>query len=157
MVLAEPACHRRSRDFAELTANSAPRSRPDTSRGDPPFDSALFREHAEAMFGDAPDGITLQLGGRIVYANRRMAALTGHADPGGLIGLSSLHLYSADELAPVLARLQSAFFGKPTVPARHVLVRLDGTKVEVEVACLLLSLASARMLVEVVRGIAQST
>jgi hypothetical protein len=36
-------------------------------------------------------------------------------------------------------------------------VRLDGTKVEVEVACLLLSLASARMLVEVVRGIAQST
>ena len=145
-LVEQPTCQRRSRDIAELAADSAPRSR-----------LARFREHAEAMFGDAPDGITLQLDGRIVYANRRMATLAGYGDPDGLIGLSSLHFYCEEELAPVLARLQSTFFGKPTIPARHRIRRLDGTKVEVEVACLLLSLASAPMLVEVVRGIAQST
>ena len=154
MALAEqPTCTRRSRDIAELAADSAPKT-PDPDR---PLDGAILRRHADAMFGDAPDGITLQLDGRIVYANRRMAALTGHGDPDGLIGLSSLHFYSEDELAPVLARLQSTFFGKPTNPARHIMRRLDGSKVEVEVACLLLTLASAPVLVEVVRGIAQST
>ena len=155
MALAEqPTCRRRSRDFAELAADSAPS---DLARLESRLDRDGLREHAEAMFGDAPDGITLQLDGRIVYANRRMAALTGHGDPDGLIGLSSLHFYSEDELAPVLARLQSTFFGRPTRPARHVMRRLDGSKVEVEVACLLLTLASAPMLVEVVRGIVQST
>jgi PAS domain S-box-containing protein len=159
MALAEqPACSRRSRDIAELAADSAPH---DSELDDADLDGTLdrdgLREHAEAMFGDAPDGITLQLDGRIVYANRRMAALTGHGDPDGLIGLSSLHFYSEDQLAPVLARLQSTFFGKPTSPARHMMRRLDGSKVEVEVACLLLTLASSPMLVEVVRGIAQST
>jgi PAS domain S-box-containing protein len=149
----QPTCARRSRDIAELAADSAPRH-PNGAR---PLDGALLRQHADAMFGDAPDGITLQLGGRIVYANRRMAALTGHGDPSGLIGLSSLHFYCEEELARVLARLQSTFFGKPTTPARHVMRRLDGSQVEVEVACLLLTLASAPMLVEVVRGIAQST
>jgi PAS domain S-box-containing protein len=151
-ALAERPTCRRSRDIAELAADSAPANRTRTR-----IDGTDLREHAEAMFGDAPDGITLQLDGRIVYANRRMAVLTGHGDPAGLIGLSSLHFYSEDELAPVLARLQSTFFGKPTSPVRHVMRRLDGTRVEVEVACLLLSLASAPMLVEVVRGIAQST
>jgi PAS domain S-box-containing protein len=149
----QPTCVRRSRDIAELAADSAPSDR-DAGRS---FDRAVFREHAEAMFGDAPDGIMLQLDGRIVYANRRMAALTGHADPAGLIGLSSLHLYCEDELAPVLARLQSTFFGKPTTPARHRMRRTDGSKIEVEVACLLLSLASLPMLVEVVRVLAHST
>jgi PAS domain S-box-containing protein len=154
MALAErPTCRRRSRGIAELAADSAS-SRPIRRR---PFDGAIFRAHAEAMFGDAPDGITLQLDGRIVYANRRMATLTGHDDPAGLLGLSSLHLYSEEELHTVLARLQSTFFGRPTIPARHQMRRLDGSKIEVEVACLLLSLASAPMLVEVVRGIAQST
>jgi PAS domain S-box-containing protein len=155
MALAEQTYHRRSRDIAELAADSAPEI--DRADGPESLDRALFREHAEAMFGEAPDGITLQLDGRIVYANRRMAALTGHGDPSGLIGLSSLHLYSEDELATVLARLQSTFFGKPTTPVRHRMRRLDGSKVEVEVACLLLSLASAPMLVEVVRGIVQTT
>ena len=78
----QPTCVRRSRDIAELAADSAPCARK-VGRS---FDGALFREHAEAMFGDAPDGIMLQLDGRIVYANRRMAALTGHADPARLIG-----------------------------------------------------------------------
>ena len=113
-------------------------------------------QHASSHFAaDIIERVTID--GRIIYANRRMAALTGHSDPDGLIGLSSLQFYSEDELAPVLARLQSTFFGKPTNPARHIMRRLDGTKVEVEVACLLLTLASAPMLVEVVRGIVQTT
>ncbi|HKA13458.1 MAG TPA: PAS domain S-box protein [Myxococcota bacterium] len=109
--------------------------------------------HADALFGDAPDGITMQLAGRIVYANRRMAELTGHGDPAGLVGLSSLHFYAEDDLPPVLARLQSTFFGRPTRPARHRLRRLDGTKIPVEAACMLLSLASSPVLVEVVRSL----
>ena len=103
--------------------------------------------------GVARDGITMQQGGRIVYANRRMAELTGHGDPAGLVGLSSLHFYAEDDLTQVLARLQSTFFGKPTTPARHKLRRLDGTKIPVEAACMLLTLASSPVLVEVVRGL----
>lgn len=114
-------------------------------------DDALFREHAEALFGDAPDGITIQHAGRIVYANPRMAALTGHGDPARLIGVSSLHLYSEEDLGLVLARLQSTFFGRPTAPVQHRILRSDGEQIEVEVSCLLLTLASTRMLVEVVR------
>lgn len=128
---------RRSRDLADTAADSA----------------ARLRENADALFGDAPDGITLQLGGRIVYANRRMAELVGHGDPDRLLGLSSLHFYCADDLAPVLARLQSTFFGRPASPARHELRRLDGTKIQVEATCLLLSLSCARVLLKILRSV----
>jgi PAS domain S-box-containing protein len=143
------------RDIAEPAANSAAKdhgdgvSDPDDQLSD--RDTAVFRHHADALFGDAPDGITIQHGGRIVYANRRMAALTGHSDPAHLIGASSLHLYSEDDLASVLARLQSTYFGRPTPPMRHRIQRTDGEQIEVEVSCLLLTLASTRMLVEVAR------
>jgi hypothetical protein len=68
-----------------------------------------------------------------------------------LIGASSLHLYTEDDLASVLARLQSTYFGRPTPPMRHRIQRTDGEQIEVEVSCLLLTLASTRMLVEVAR------
>lgn len=131
-----PRSHR-SRDLADTAADLAVR----------------LRENADALFGDAPDGITLQLGGRIVYANRRMAELVGHGDSDRLLGLSSLHFYCDDDLAPVLARLQSTFFGRPASPARHELRRLDGTKIQVEATCLLLSLSCARVLLEIVRSV----
>lgn len=141
---------RRSRDLAQTAADSAVRREADL----PDLrDGMIFREHADALFGDAPDGITLQLGGRIVYANRRMAELMGHRDPDRLLGLSSLHFYSDDDLAPVLARLQSTFFGRPASPARHEIRRLDGTKIQVEATCLLLSLSRARVLIEIVRSV----
>lgn len=147
---------RRSPDLAETTADSAVRSEADLpdlpDLTDLP-DGRIFREHADALFGDAPDGVTLQLGGRIVYANRRMAELIGHRDPDRLLGLSSLHFYSDEDLAPVLARLQSTFFGRPTIPARHALRRRDGSRIQVEATCLLLSIAQARVLIEIVRSI----
>ena len=139
---------RRPRGVAETVASSAARTAAERR-----IDGPAFRAHADALFGDAPDGITMQQGGRIVYANRRMAELTGHRDPAKLVGLSSLHFYAEDDLVQVLARLQSTFFGRPTTPARHVLRRLDGTRIRVEAACMLLSLASSPVLVEVVRGI----
>src|SRR5262245_9360701 len=141
---------RRPRGVAETVASSAARSAADERRA---LGGATFRAHADALFGDAPDGITMQQGGRIVYANRRMAELTGHDDPDGLVGRSPLHFYAEDDLPPVLARLQSTFFGKPTQPARHKLRRVDGSKIPVEAACMLLSLASSPVLVEVVRGL----
>jgi PAS domain S-box-containing protein len=141
---------RRSPDLAETAADSAVRGEADLP--DSP-DGTIFRKHADALFGDAPDGVTLQLGGRIVYANRRMAELIGHRDPDRLLGLSSLHFYSDDDLAPVLARLQSTFFGRPASPARHELRRRDGTKIQVEATCLLLSISRARVLIEIVRSV----
>ena len=152
LALGEPAHWRRSRDIAEPVSDSAPARAAGISQR---ADGAIFREHADALFGDAPDGITLQVGGRIVYANRRMAELIGHGDPAGLLGLSSLHFYSEDDLGPVLARLQSTFFGRPATPARHQLRRLDGTKIQVEATCLLLSLSCARVLIEIVRSIGE--
>ena len=144
-----PAPRRRSRDVAETAADSVV-SR-EARSGLP--DGRIFRRHADALFGDAPDGVTLQLGGRVVYANRRMAELMGHRDPETLLGLSSLHFYSEDDLAPVLARLQSTFFGRAASPTRHELRRRDGTRIPVEATCLLLSISTARVLIEIVRSL----
>src|SRR5206468_9465798 len=92
---------RRRSGIAETVASSAARN---SAVARHPLDGPAFRAHADALFGDAPDGITMQQGGRIVYANRRMAELTGHGDPAGLVGLSSLHFYAEDDLTQVLAR-----------------------------------------------------
>jgi PAS domain S-box-containing protein len=144
-----PAPRRRSRGVAQTAADSV--ASREARSGLP--DGTSFRKHADALFGDAPDGVTLQLGGRIVYANRRMAELLGHPHPDALLGLSSLQFYGDDDLAPVLARLQATFFGRRAAPARHELKRSDGTTIPVEAACLLLSISRSRVLIEIVRSL----
>ena len=148
-----PGPRRRSPDLAETAADSV--ASREARSGQP--DGAIFRKHADGLFGDAPDGVTLQIGGRIVYANRRMAELVGHRNPEALLGLSSLHFYAEHDLGAVLARLQATFFGRPATPARHELRRRDGAKIPVEATCLLLSISRARVLIEVVRSMETET
>src|SRR4029434_1535170 len=77
----------------KLAHGDLPRSHRSRDLSDTAADLAVrLRENADALFGDAPDGITLQLGGRIVYANRRMAELVGHSDSDPLLGVVSPHL-----------------------------------------------------------------
>jgi PAS domain S-box-containing protein len=149
-ALIDPAFRWRSCDLAETIADPVV-SRP-SDLSDLP-EGAIVRARAEACFGRAAHGMTLQLNGRIVYANRRMAELVGHGDPARLIGRSSLHFYCEDDLAAALERVRAAYFGRAGAPVRHGLRRVDGSEIEVEAICWLLSLSCARGVVEIVRRV----
>jgi PAS domain S-box-containing protein len=149
-ALRVPAFQWRSCDLAETVADPAA-WRP-IDLGDLP-EGAWVRARAEACYGAAAHGVTLQLHGRIVYANRRMAELVGHGDPAHLIGRSSLHFYCENDLAAALDRVRAAFFGGAGAPVRHGLRRVDGSELEVEAMCWLLSLSCARAVIEIVRRV----
>lgn len=115
------------------------------------IDGADLFARAEALFGEMPDGVLIQQAGRIVYANRRSAGILGCHEPAQLLGMVALEFYAEADLPSVLARLQSAYFGRPTTASHHVLRRSDGKTAEVEVSCLLLRIADVPMLIEVLR------
>jgi len=107
---------------------------------------------AEALFGGLPDGVLVQLGGRIVYANRRLAAMLGLADPARLVGVVAFELYPESELASAIARVQAAYFGRSPPVSRHRIRAPGGESASVEISCLLLRLADAPVLVEILRA-----
>jgi len=117
-----------------------------------PRRSYLF-EQADALFGDMPDGVMIQLDGRIVYANPQLAKLLGLESPNALVGTVALELYPESAFESVIARIQSAYFGRPAPVRRHP-IRVPGcSAAEVDVSCLLLRLAGSPMLIEILRPV----
>ena len=108
---------------------------------------------ADALFGNMPDGVMIQQDGRIVYANAQLAKLLGLESPRPLVGKVALELYPESAFESVIARLQSAYFGRPT-PARRHRIRVPGrASAEVDVSCLLLRLSGSPMLIEILRAV----
>jgi PAS domain S-box-containing protein len=149
-ALKVPAFRWRSCDLAETIADPAV-SRPSDLSELP--EGEIVLERAENCFGSASHGVTLQLDGRIVYANPRMAELVGYGHPRRLIGRCALDFYCEEDLAAALARTRDAFFGRSGEPVRHGLRRVDGREIEVEAMCWLLSLSCMRGVVEIVRRV----
>ena len=89
-----------------------------------------FRELAEL----AGDPIVVQDGERIAWANAAAAALVGAADPREVIGRSVLE-FVPPELQPRVLETMAAVMatGAPAPPTEQPLLRLDGSKVEVEI------------------------
>lgn len=149
-ALRVPASQWRSCDLAETVADPAVWFPCDLGELS---DGATVLARAKECFAEAAHGVTLQLYGRIVYANRHMAELVGHGDPARLVGRSALHFYGEDDLASALDRVRAAFFGRCGAPVRHGLRRVDGSEIEVEAMCWLLSLSCARGVLEIVRRV----
>lgn len=121
-------------------------------RGREPLALDQLHEQADALFGEMPDGVMIQHDGRIVYANREMAALLGLPDARSLLGTVALELYPESAFPAVVSRMQSVYFGRPSPVSRHPVRRADGGCRELEVSSLLIRLAGALMLIEIHRS-----
>lgn len=121
-------------------------------RGGEPLALDQLHAQADALFGEMPDGVMIQHDGRIVYANREMAALLGLPDARSLLGTVALELYPESAFPAVVSRMQSVYFGRPSPVSRHPVRRADGGFRELEVSSLLIRLAGALMLIEIHRS-----
>jgi len=82
---------------------------------------------------NAPNGIYVQIGGVVVYANRAAASLLGAADPRELIGLQSIGLYHPDCRDEVRRRRSAADRHKPLDGVfEPAIVRRDGLLFDAE-------------------------
>jgi two-component system CheB/CheR fusion protein len=83
----------------------------------------------------SPDSVVVHGDGRILYANPQALRLMGAAQPSDLIGTPLLDRVHPSYLGTVKARVGRMLGADQTVPlTEEVLVRLDGTSVDVEVA-----------------------
>lgn len=132
------------------------RSRGSEDARDPAALDETARHWGEALFGEAPDGVSICRGGRILYANPRMHQMIGAGD-GEVVGRATLELYPAPDYASVLAQIQAMVFsGHPQPPARLRLLSMDGSVSPVEVARFLLPVGEERLVIEVIRSLGGS-
>jgi PAS domain S-box-containing protein len=83
----------------------------------------------------AVDPIVLQDGDRIAWANRAAAALVGAATPEAVVGRPVIEFVPAELREQVLRDMAAvASTGVPTSPTERPLLRLDGSRVPVEIA-----------------------
>lgn len=88
-----------------------------------------------AVVESTADGIFINKGGRIVYANSALQRLLGAASPDMILGRSYLDFIHADYHPIVQTRISSIFASRQAVPFLEMkYIRLDGSIVEVESA-----------------------
>ena len=85
----------------------------------------------------SPDGIVIHTGGKIVFANRRMAEILGYPDAGALIGRDVMDLVHEDYRKAVRERISRVLSAGSEAPLiEEKLVRGDGSSVDVEVTAI---------------------
>jgi PAS domain S-box-containing protein len=83
----------------------------------------------------SPDGILIQSGGYVCFANQGLADLLHARDPGELIGMLVMDLVHPDSRSAVGQRIKQLRNGAASQPwSEQKLVRKDGSPVEVEAA-----------------------
>jgi|GEM_PF-3467280 len=91
-------------------------------------------QNLRALADNAYDGILVNAGGAVVFANRRMAEIMGYG-PGELVGVDVEELLSGHEPAvPVCRYIESCTTCRFPIPFQDVLRRKNGTEVPVEVS-----------------------
>lgn len=112
-----------------------------TARTDDTDSMGQYRALAEL----SPDGIFVNLEGRIVYANPAVARMVGVASPSELIGRSPLEWIPEAQRAAVEARIVAVRAGGDrTAAVQQEFLRADGTTVEVEVVSSVVPWGGAR-------------
>jgi PAS domain S-box-containing protein len=89
-----------------------------------------YRELVE----QSPDGLFVQIGDRVVYANTRATELLGAKTPDELIGRSIFSLFNEEYHELIRARIEQLLQGKPVGLIGENMIRLDGTSFSAEVA-----------------------
>lgn len=85
----------------------------------------------------SPDGIVIHAEGKIIYSNRAAAALLGADDPQELVGRPVLSFVHPDFQQIVRERVNSTQNGSGGAPLiEEKFLRIDGTKIDVEVAAI---------------------
>ena len=83
----------------------------------------------------SPDGILVDLGGRVVFANAQAAAILGAAAPSELVGRSPLELVHPDHHEAIRERIERLLAGEPVAPfLRQRLLGRDGRERWADVA-----------------------
>jgi PAS domain S-box-containing protein len=88
-----------------------------------------FRAVAEL----SPDGILVNQGGRIVYANPAAAHIYGLADPAEMVGLDAIDVVAPEQRARARARIEQTLADISVPWIETDLLRPDGTRVSVDV------------------------
>lgn len=87
------------------------------------------------LFEQSPDAIVVHQHGRVLFANPAAQRLVGAATPEAMIGRPALDFVPPEHQALVLARIAEALrTGAPLPTQEEILLRLDGERIEVEVA-----------------------
>jgi len=93
-------------------------------------------ERTQILADRLPIGLYIQVGGRVVFANRTLAAMMRAASPADLIGCVSLEFYHADDHDKITSRRAEISSRGPnqrmTTPVRVRLLCRDGTETFIE-------------------------
>ena len=91
-------------------------------------------ERLRRLIESAPDGIYIQSGGVIRFANPTAARIFGAGRPEDLVGRTVRDLVRPEEHETLAARLAALARGVPVPPRTFRVVRLDGKPAEIDVA-----------------------
>lgn len=91
-------------------------------------DAALFRQ----LVSQAPDGVLLVAGGRIVFANPAAAHMAGADDAEAMLGRPIDDFLHPEDRAQTLARMASIIQGEIPEPMERRMVRVDGSVIWTE-------------------------
>ncbi|MEJ5360285.1 MAG: PAS domain S-box protein [Desulfobacterales bacterium] len=91
-------------------------------------------ERLGRLIESAPDGIYIQSGGVIQFANPTAARIFGASAPEDLVGRPIRDLIHPEEREALAARLAALDAGLPVPPRSFRVVRLDGRPAEIEVS-----------------------
>lgn len=89
-------------------------------------------EHYRALAELSPEGILVDDGETIVFANPGLAKILGYASPDDLIGKNVIDLLAYDLRDEVMARRKIVDSGKLVEPAEGRYIRADGSETQVE-------------------------
>ena len=105
--------------------------------------SSLVRKHAEAALQESreryqtlvnlsPDAIVVDVDGTVMFANPAAAVLFGAQSPGDVVGATVSERVHPDFRSLVAERAAQVAAGRVSLPREIVMLRLDGSPVEVE-------------------------
>jgi len=82
----------------------------------------------------SPDAIMIHAGGTIAYVNSAMIALVGAASASDLVGKPSTCMLEPEHVESSRRRTQALYSGMPQPLIERVYLRMDGTRIDVEIA-----------------------
>jgi PAS domain S-box-containing protein len=86
------------------------------------------------LVDSSPDAILIHCEEKIAYVNDAMIALVGASGASDLVGKPSTSMLPPEDAASSLRRTRALYAGKPQPLIERVYIRLDGTRIDVEIA-----------------------
>jgi PAS domain S-box-containing protein len=100
-----------------------------------PLEKALreSEDRYQSLVNLSPDAIMVHADGKYVFANPAAVAMLGACSPAEIVGREVLAIVHPDQRRAVRERIERASGGEPVLMTETVLMRLDGSSLDVEV------------------------